>query len=219
MTVMGDADQPTVFVVDDEPDVRAAVRLLLRSVGHAVETFDSADAFLEGCDPRRSGCLVLDVRLPGMSGLKAQQVLTRRGYTLPVIFISGHGDIPMAVRAVQAGAMDFLEKPFSDQALLDRVDEALEADRVRRAQLADRAEVAAGLASLTPREYEVLLKLLDGKVNKIIARELEVSARTVEIHRARVLQKMGVGNASQLVRRVLDSGLPITPPTPAPPPG
>jgi FixJ family two-component response regulator len=154
-----------------------------------------------------------------MSGLKAQQLLTRRGYTLPVIFISGHGDIPMAVRAVQAGAMDFLEKPFSDQALLDRVDAALEADRAHRAKLADRAGVAAGLESLTPREYEVLLRLLDGKVNKIIARELEVSTRTVEIHRARVLQKMGVGNASQLVRRVLDSGLPVTLSTPEPPPG
>ncbi len=207
MSQTADNAQATVFVVDDEPDVRDAGRLLLRSVGHAVEIFDSADAFFEGCEPARAGCLVLDVRLPGMSGLKAQQALAGRGYALPVIFISGHGDIPMAVRAVQAGAVDFLEKPFSDQALLDRVEQALAADRARRGTEADRAEVAAGLESLTPREHEVLLKLLDGKVNKIIARELDVSTRTVEIHRARVLQKMGVDNASQLVRRVLASGL------------
>lgn len=202
-----DDAQATVFVVDDEPDVRDAVRLLLRSVGYAVQVFDSADAFFRDCDPGRAGCLVLDVRLPGMSGLKAQQALAGRGYSLPVIFISGHGDIPMAVRAVQAGAMDFLEKPFSDQALLDGVEQALHVDRARREAEADRAGVAAGLASLTPREHEVLLKLLHGKVNKIIARELDVSTRTVEIHRARVLQKMAVGNASQLVRRVLASGL------------
>ncbi len=199
--------QPTVFVVDDEPDVRAAVRLLLRSVGYPVEDFESADAFLRGCAPARAGCLVLDVRLPGMSGLRAQQALAGRGYALPVIFISGHGDIPMAVRAVQEGAVDFLEKPFSDEALLDRVAHALELDRARREAEADRAEVAAGLESLTPREHEVLIKLLHGKVNKIIARELDVSTRTVEIHRARVLQKLGAGNASQLVRRVMASGL------------
>lgn len=198
---------PTVFVVDDEPDVRDSINLLLKSVGHSVATFESADAFFAGCSPERPGCLVLDVRLPGMSGLKMQKVLATRDFRLPVIFISGHGDIPMAVRAVQEGALDFLEKPFSDQSLIDCVDRALTLDAENRRAEAERAEVADGLAALTPREYEVLVKLLDGKVNKIVARELDLSTRTVEIHRARVLQKMGVANAQQLVRRVMASGL------------
>lgn len=199
--------ESTVFVVDDEPDVRDSISLLLKSVGHAVASFASADEFFEGCYPDRPGCLVLDVRLPGMSGLRMQQALGERGFRLPVIFISGHGDIPMAVRAVQAGALDFLEKPFGDQALIDCVDRALALDAGNRQAEAERAEVADGLSALTPREYEVLLKLLDGKVNKIVARELDLSTRTVEIHRARVLQKMGVTNAQQLVRRVMASGL------------
>jgi len=195
--------EPTVFVVDDEADVRDALEMLIASMGLAVQTFESAGAFFDAVPPHRPGCLILDVRLPGMSGLAAQQELQRRGIGLPVVFISGHGDIPMAVRAVQAGALDFLEKPFSDQALLDCIERALAEDRERRARAARRAGMESAMETLTPREREVLDKLVEGKVNKIIARELDVSTRTVEIHRARVLQKMGVRNASQLVRRVL----------------
>lgn len=196
---------PTVFVVDDEDDVRSSVSLLVRSVGLAVETFATASEFLEAYSLDRPGCLVLDVRMPGMNGLAAQQQLLKRGITLPIIFISGHGDISMAVRAVRAGALDFLEKPFNDQALLDCVRKALEINAENRAHSAAEAEVERNLKMLTPRECEVMERLIEGKVNKIIARELDVSTRTVEIHRARVLHKMGVSNVSQLVRLVLST--------------
>lgn len=192
-----------VHVVDDEPDVRDALRLLIRSMGHNVKTYPSALDFLQHCAPEQPGCLVLDVRLPGMSGLELQRQLNERRIRIPIIFISGHGDIPMAVRAVQAGAVDFLEKPFSDQDLLDRIEQALARDRDLRSQAEESADVAARLATLTPRELEVLQLLMEGAVNKIIARQLDVSVRTVEIHRARVLHKMGVDNVSQLVRQVM----------------
>ncbi len=196
--------QPTerVFIVDDEADVREAVQLLIASAGLPAETYASAEAFLDAYQPDTPGCLVLDVRMPGMDGMVAQQTLRERGIDLPIIFISGHGDIPMAVRAVQEGALDFLEKPFNDDALLDCINRGLEQDRHSRAEAAERAEVEACLKTLTPREREVMDKLVEGKVNKIIARELDASTRTVEIHRARVLQKMAVANAAQLVRRV-----------------
>jgi FixJ family two-component response regulator len=192
-----------VFVVDDEEDVRDALKLLMASEGLPAEAFGSAEAFLSTYTPGTPGCLVLDVRMPGMNGMVAQQTLRERGIELPIIFISGHGDIPMAVRAVQEGALDFLEKPFSDDALLDCVRRALEQDRQQRAEAAEREAVESCLATLTPREREVMDKLIEGKVNKIIARELDASTRTVEIHRARVLQKMEVDNAAQLVRRVV----------------
>lgn len=192
-----------VFVVDDEADVRDAVQLLVSAAGYPAETYASADDFLAACQPGTKGCIILDVRMPGMNGLEAQKALHERGIEMPIIFISGHGDIPMAVQAVQEGALDFLEKPFSDDALLECVDRALEQDRQQRADAEERARVEACLETLTPREREVLDKLVEGKVNKIIARELDASTRTVEIHRARVLQKMEVDNAAQLVRRVV----------------
>lgn len=196
---------PTVFIVDDKADVRASVSLLVRSAGLAVETFATANNFLQACSREQPGCVVLDVRMPEMNGLTAQQQMLERGITLPVIFISGHGDISMAVRAVRAGALDFLEKPFSDQALLDCVRKALGIDAENRAHSAADAEVEHNLRTLTPRECEVMTRLIEGKVNKIIARELSVSTRTVEIHRARVLHKMGVSNVSQLVRLLLST--------------
>ncbi len=194
---------PVVHVVDDEADVRDAIGLLIRSMGMRVATHASAGEFFDAYPPDSPGCLVLDVRLPGMSGLEMQAELARRGVHLPVVFISGHGDIPMAVRAVRAGALDFLEKPFSDQALLDCVQRALDRDAELRAERLAQAEVRARLVRLTPREREVLEHLIQGKVNKIIARELDLSTRTVEIHRARVLHKMGAANVSQLVRQVM----------------
>lgn len=195
-----------VYVVDDEEDVRAGVALLLRSVGLAVTTYASGAELLAAVEPQVAGCLVLDVRLPEISGLELQEQLNLRGVRLPIVFISGHGDIPMAVRAVRAGALDFLEKPFSDQALLERVHRALELDRERRRSGAEQAAVEERLQRLTPRETEVLELLLEGKVNKLIARALDVSTRTVEIHRARILHKMEVENAQQLVRAVLSTG-------------
>jgi two-component system response regulator FixJ len=204
-TDVGAFADAVVHVVDDEDDVRDAVGMLLESVGLPAATYASAAEFLETCDGTRPGCVVLDVRLPGMNGLAAQEAMADAGIGLPVVFISGHGDIPMAVRAVQAGALDFLEKPFSDQDLLDCVHRALELDAQQRRSREAEAEVERNLDALTPREREVLEKLLEGKVNKVIARELDVSTRTVEIHRSRVLHKMGVANVSQLVRLVLSS--------------
>lgn len=196
---------PCVFIVDDEPDVRDAISLLVSSVDLNAESFASAREFLDAYDPARPGCLILDVRLPGMNGLEAQKVMRERGISLPIIFISGHGDIPMAVRAVREGALDFVEKPFRDDALLACVQRAVELDGENRQQEGARQEIEAQLETLTPREVEVLERLIDGKVNKIIARELDVSTRTVEIHRARVLHKMGADNVSQLVRMALST--------------
>lgn len=198
-------DSTLIHVVDDEPDVRDALRLLLHSLGYQVRTYASAQEFLDTYQAAATGCLVLDVRLPGMNGMELQRQLKALGIAIPIVFISGHGDIPMAVRAVQAGAVDFLEKPFNDQDLLDRVERALSVAREQLARAETQAEVEREMAALTPREQEVMERLLEGKPNKVIARELDVSVRTVEIHRARVLQKMEVDNVPQLVRKVLSS--------------
>ena len=195
---------PTVFVVDDDNAVRNSLRLLLKSVGLASQPLGSAAEFLEGYSPSQPGCLVLDVRMPGMSGLELQRELNLRGATIPVIFITGHGDIPMAVEAMQQGAFDFLAKPFRDQELIDRVQRALAKDALTRAALKERERIRERLASLTPREREVLSLMTQGKPNKIMAHELGVSQRTVEIHRARVMEKSGAGSLAQLVRMVMD---------------
>ncbi len=195
--------EPTVFVVDDDPGVGDAIRLLLRSVGLATEVFLSGREFLEAFDPERPGCLVLDVRMPGMSGLELQEKLAERGSTLPIIFVTAHGDIPMAVNAVKAGAEDFVQKPFRDQELLDRINEALEANAQRRKTEASRKEILHRLGTLTPREREVMELVVEGKPNKNIARALEISQRTVEIHRARVMEKMKAPSLSKLVQMVM----------------
>lgn len=194
--------EETVFVLDDEEEVRASLRMLIRSFGHNAEVFASASAFLERYRPERAGCLILDVRMPEMNGLELQEELARRDLALPIVFISGHADVPMAVRAVQVGAVDFLEKPFVDEALYTCIEKALEVDRARRASSVRRAELEARLASLTEREREVMQVLLEGAPNKIVARRLGLSVRTVEIHRARVLAKIGVDNVQQLTRAV-----------------
>ncbi len=197
--------QSTVFVVDDDEAVRASLRLLLKSVGLPATAYSSAQEFLAGYDPRLPGCVVLDVRMPGMSGLELQQILNMRGATIPVIFITGHGDIPMAVEAMQHGAFDFLQKPFRDQDLLDRVQRALERDDRTRQELKEKDRIRDRLTSLTPREHEVLALITRGKPNKVVAADLGVSQRTVEIHRARVMEKMGASSFAQLVRMVLDT--------------
>ena len=198
----------TVFVVDDDDAVRNSLRLLLKAVGLPTELFRSADEYLKAFDNDRSGCLVLDIRMPGMSGLELQEELNRREAILPIIFITGHGDIPMAVEAMQRGALDFLQKPFRDQDLLDRINRALEKDRVGRALLGNRESIRARIASLTPREQEVLAMVTQGKANKVIAADLELSQRTVEIHRAHLMEKMGANSLAHLVRMVVDAGTP-----------
>jgi RNA polymerase sigma factor (sigma-70 family) len=192
--------QPTVFIVDDDPAIRFAMQALMDSVNIEHEIFPSGDEFLEGVDDQRVGCLVLDIRMPGLGGLELQDELIKRGSTLPIIFITGHGDVPMAVDAMQKGAVDFIQKPFRDQDLLDRIREALKTDQERREEQQKHAEVAERLARLTNREREVFDLVVTGKPNKVIAYELGVSQRTVEIHRARVMEKMQARSLADLVK-------------------
>ena len=190
----------TVFVVDDDEAVRKGLTFLLRAAGHAVETFASADAFLASYDPARPGCLLLDIRMPQRTGLDLQQELTARAWTVPTIFITGHGTVPIAIAAMKAGAFDFIEKPLRDDALLESVDRALrwaEATREDRLQL---AELKTRAALLTAREREVLDRVAQGEPNKIIARALGISVRTVEIHRSHILEKMAARTISELIR-------------------
>jgi FixJ family two-component response regulator len=196
---------PTVFIVDDDAGVRSSIRLLLRSVGIAATPVASAQEFLAAFDPDQPGCLVLDIRMPQMSGMELQQRLNLRGAILPVIFITGHGDVPMAVEAMQHGAFDFLQKPFRDQDLIDRIQKALARDRENRAALQQHDAIRARLESLTPREREVLELMVQGRQNKVMAGDLGLSQRTVEIHRAHVMEKMGATSVAQLVRMVLDT--------------
>jgi FixJ family two-component response regulator len=194
----------TVFVVDDDEAVRGSLKLLLKSIGLPSVAFASAAEFLAAYRPEQPGCLVLDIRMPGMSGLELQQQLNLRGAMIPVVFISGHGDIPMAVEAMQHGAFDFLQKPFRDQDLIDRVQRAMERDAAGRDQLRQLERVQQRLDSLTPREREVLGLMAQGKQNKVMASDLGVSQRTVEIHRARVMDKMEARSLAQLVRMMLE---------------
>jgi len=193
-----------VYIVDDDEAVRNSLRLLVKSVGLTAMALISAQEFLATYDPLQPGCLVLDVGMPGMSGLELQQQLNLRGAVIPVIFITGHGDIPMAVEAMQQGAFDFLQKPFRDQDLIDRIQRALEKDRANRAALDERSRIRERHEMLTPREREVLALVTSGKANKIMAADLGLSQRTVEVHRARVMEKMGASSLAHLVRMVLD---------------
>jgi two-component system response regulator FixJ len=196
---------PVVFIVDDDTGVRGSLRVLLKSVSLASTAIASAQEFLKVYDPAQPGCLVLDIRMPGMSGLELQQELNRRGAIVPVIFITGHGDVPMAVEAMQQGAFDFLQKPFRDQDLIDRVQRALARDKENRGALQEHERILACLESLTPREREVLNLMTEGKQNKVMAAELGLSQRTIEIHRAHVMEKMGASSVAQLVRMILDT--------------
>jgi FixJ family two-component response regulator len=191
---------PTVFVVDDDPAIRESLRWLIESVGLNVKIFATAQEFLEGYDPSSAGCLVLDIRMPGMSGLDLQNELAARKANIPILIITGHAEVPVAVRAMKAGALDFIEKPFSDQLLLDRIRRAIEKDAEFRRVNSQRAEVAARLAGLTPREREVMDLVIAGKANKVIASELGLSPKTVEVHRAHVMKKMRVDSLADLVR-------------------
>ena len=200
-------DALTVFVVDDDAAVREALVLVLKTVGLAVEGYDTAEDFLAAYIPGRLGCLVLDVRMPGMGGLVLQERLAARGIDLPIIFITGHADVKMAVRAMKAQAFGFLEKPFNDQDLLDLIHKALDRVVRIRQERAAAAEVADRIASLTVRERAVLERIVDGKANKVIAVELGISEKTVESHRARLIKKMGVRSLADLIKAALKVGM------------
>jgi len=192
-----------VFVVDDDPGLLEAVARLLASVGLATRSFSSPGAFLEAVGPEAAGCLVLDVRLPGMSGPQLQRHLVESGWELPIVFVTGHGDVATAVETVRAGAVDFIEKPVDEQRLLDAVHAALELDARRRNERAARSETQRRLDLLTPREREVMALVVEGRHNKAIAQELGISQRTVESHRSRVMSKMGAASTPDLVRAVV----------------
>jgi two-component system, LuxR family, response regulator FixJ len=195
-----------VFVVDDDRAMRDSLRWLLESIGLTVRTYATAAEFLREHQPSQPGCLVLDVRMPGMSGLDLQAELVQRGAELPTIVVTGHAEVAMAVRAVKAGAIDFIEKPFSDQLLLDRVRQALEIDRQSREVRARREEARRRLASLSGREREVLELVAAGKANKEVAAALGLSTKTVEVHRAHVMSKMAVDSLAELIRVAILAG-------------
>lgn len=193
----------TVFVVDDDQAMRNSLKWLIESVGVQVESFSSADDFLAQYQPGRAGCLVLDVRMPGMSGLDLQEYLVDHNIHIPVVIITGHGDVPMAVRAMKGGAIDFIEKPFNDEVLLDAIRRAMAFEEQQRSQHTENVQIQERLANLTPREHEVMEMVTEGKSNKEIANALGVSAKTIEAHRARVMEKMQAGSLAELVRMAL----------------
>jgi FixJ family two-component response regulator len=201
-------DKAIVFVVDDDASMRRSLESLLRSVGHDVRLFASAPEFMQAVRNDAPGCLVLDVRLPGMSGLAFQQELTKAGIALPIIFITGHGDVPMTVRAMKAGAVEFLTKPFDDQMLLDAIHAALERDRARRREDAGLAALRARCDELTERERQVMSHVVSGWVNKRIAAALDLSVVTIKVHRGQVMRKMQAKSVAELVRMADRLGVP-----------
>jgi FixJ family two-component response regulator len=190
----------TVFIVDDDSAVRRSLERLVRTVGLGVVTFQSAQEFLEHGPPDGPACLILDVRMPGLSGLDLQTKLAEAGFSVPIIFMTGHGTIPMSVRAMKAGAVDFLQKPFDEQELLDAVNQALERDRATRKMEAQRLQARRRMETLTPREMEVFELVVRGLLNKQIAAELGAAEKTIKVHRARVMQKMEADSLADLVR-------------------
>ena len=193
-------ERTIVHIVDDDAAVRDSLSLLLRTVGLPSRTYASADEFLLAYMPEEVSCLVADIRMPGLSGLELQQELLERHADVPIIFITGHGDVPMAVNAMKCGALDFIQKPFRDQDLLDRIHHALQQAKAARNARLETTTIQERFSALTPREREVMDKVVSGCANKVIAMDLGVSQRTVELHRARVMQKMGVRSLAELVR-------------------
>ena len=197
------AATPKVFIVDDDEAVRESLALLLDSIGQQCGSFTSAVDFLHNYNQDMAGCIVLDIRMPGMNGLELQKKLNEISSILPIIFVTGHGDVPMAVEAMQHGAVDFIQKPYREQDLLDKINQALALDEKQRQALQERHSIVEKLESLTPREKEVMEMMVDGKANKVIAIDLGISQRTVEIHRARVMEKMETHSLAHLVKMVL----------------
>ena len=199
--------EPTVFIVDDDPAVLKSLSRLLRASQVNVVTFGSPQEFLERYDPHTPGCLVLDVAMPGLNGLELQEALTAKGSDIPIIFLTGHGDIPMSVQAMKGGALDFLTKPVHDKDLLKAVEAALEKDRIERQRRAELDDIQERLATLTPREREVLIHVVSGQLNKQIAYDLGTVEKTIKVHRARVMEKMKVGSVAELVRLTERAGI------------
>ncbi|KMQ75467.1 response regulator FixJ [Marinobacter subterrani] len=195
--------QQTVYVVEDDEAVRDSLELLLKSDGKPVKTYESATAFLKDYTDRMAGCIVLDIRMPGMDGMELQKKLNEKHSILPIIFVTGHGDVPMAVDAMKEGAVDFIQKPYREEALLEKIEAALRQDLEQRKSLDEKQEIIRRINSLTPREHEIMDRMIAGQANKVIAIELEISQRTVEIHRSRVMHKMGTHSLAHLVRMVL----------------
>jgi FixJ family two-component response regulator len=196
-------DAAKVYIVEDDDAVRESLQLVLESVGYKTQPFASANAFLDDYDSDWAGCLVLDIRMPGMNGMELQRKLNERNSILPIIFVTGHGDVPMAVEAMQQGALDFVQKPYREQELLEKIERAFTIDRANRESLQQRQTIATRLQSLTPRELDVLRLMVEGKANKVIAIDLDISQRTVEIHRARVMEKLEANSLAHLVRMVM----------------
>jgi FixJ family two-component response regulator len=201
------AREQTVFVVDDDEGIRDGLSTLLATIGQPCRVFVSAAEFLESFDPEWRGCLVLDIRMPRMSGLELQEVLNERGTNLPIIFITGHGDIPMAVEAMRQGALDFIRKPFREQELLDRINEALDVELVMQKRAVDQEGLLASVGSLSERESAVFEMVAAGMMNKVIGFELGISERTVEVHRANLMKKLGVRTLAELIRVKIQSEL------------
>jgi FixJ family two-component response regulator len=199
--------EPTVFIVDDDPAVLKSLSRLLRASQVNVVTFGSPQEFLERYDPHTPGCLVLDVAMPGLNGLELQEALRVKGSAIPIIFLTGHGDIPMSVQAIKGGALDFLTKPVHDKDLLKAVEAALEKDRIERQRRAELDDIQERLATLTPREREVLIHVVSGQLNKQIAYDLGTVEKTIKVHRARVMEKMKVGSVAELVRLTERAGI------------
>ena len=202
---------PIIFVVDDDPSIRKSLQRLLTVAGFQVQTFGSAREFLAAGHSDPPNCLILDVRLPGLDGLELQKLLTEQGPAPPIVFITGHGDIPMSVRAIKAGAIDFLAKPFSEEALFSAVEQAIDKSRRDNALIADMTEIRNRLSLLTPRETEVLRHVVSGHLNKQIAVEMGVAEKTVKVHRGRAMHKLHAQSVAELVHMLGRAGLPFQP--------
>lgn len=200
-------EAPTVFVVDDDDSIRTLWRWLMESNGIAVTTFAAAAEFIEAYPPGAPGCLVLDLKLPGMSGLELQEYLKRKGIEIPIVIVTGHGDVPTAVSAIKGGAVDFIEKPFGYRDVLSVIRGAFRRDAEIRSRQTQRLSVSSRLATLTDRERDVLRRVIEGKPNKIIADELDISMKTVEFHRSKMMEKMGAGSVAELVQLTLGFSL------------
>ncbi|MGL4462039.1 MAG: response regulator transcription factor [Planctomycetia bacterium] len=203
MPASGSTECPIVYVVDDDVSLRQSLRFLLEAENYVVATMATGQQFLDGYDPDRNGCLVLDLRMPGMSGLQLQEYLVSRDMHIPVVMITGHADVPVAVRAMKAGMVDFIEKPFDDRVLLDSVRKAIRLDAELRRRKSQRDQTDRRLQSLSTREQEVMERVVAGKANKVVAAELGLSLKTVEYHRAKVMEKMECDSLAELVRQVL----------------
>jgi two-component system response regulator TtrR len=201
------AQSPTAYVVDDDEAIRTLWRWLMESNGIAVRTYATAMEFIEGYDPDTPGCLVLDLRLPGMSGLELQDYLKKRGIEMPIVFVSAHGDVATAVTALKGGAVDFIEKPFSYRQVLSIIEKAFQRDAENRGRRVRHLRAASRMAMLTERERAVLQRVIEGKQNKVIAGELDISVKTVEFHRSKLMEKMGVNSVAELVQLTLGFSL------------